>query len=286
MYIHVLLGALSLPVAATGGQALPPAPPVPLSQSAFTLGAAAQDAPWVKVPEIVTPPAPPPAPGAVPRLGTEELYILDCQEPCFVLVSPPGIVNISQDTGPLKVRGRFVGGNGKYETRTFTGKVVVTVEAVGTGRVEILIVKEGAKSAADVFRQQIDANVGPMPPPPGPEPPKPPAPEDTLLQALQAAYRADTGTDKQANKARLAELFRQMAAGDVRNPTYATAEQLRQRLSAVATTLMQDALKQTRLACWRELVKVLPSETTSLDGKRDAVAAMFLLLAQTLEKVQ
>ena len=137
-----------------------------------------KEVPWVKVPEVAPPPAPQPIPGAVPRLGTEELYVLDCSEPCFVLVSPPGIVAVSQDAGPLRIRGKFVGGNGKYETKTFTGKMVFTVEAVGTGRVELLVVKEGAKSPADVFRQHIDANTGPLPPPvpPGPTPPVPPDP--------------------------------------------------------------------------------------------------------------
>ena len=135
---------------------------------------------WVKVPEIAPQPAPAPLPGSVPRLNPEALYVLDCSEPCFILVSPPGIVSVSQDAGPIKIRGKFVGGDGKYETRTFTGKAVFTVEAVGTGRVELLVVKEGAKSAADIFRQLIDANVGPLPPPvpPGPTPPAPPVPPD------------------------------------------------------------------------------------------------------------
>lgn len=137
---------------------------------------APKSAPWVKVPEVAPPPAPQPIPGAVPRLNPEELYVLDCSEPCFLLVSPPGIVAVSQDAGPLRIRGRFVGGNGKYETKTFTGKMVFTVEAVGTGRVELLVVKEGAKSSADVFRQHIDANTGPLPPPIPPVPPDPPKP--------------------------------------------------------------------------------------------------------------
>ncbi len=131
---------------------------------------------WVKVPEVLPPPAPQPIPGTVPRLNIEELYVLDCTENCFILVSPPGIVSVSQDAGPLRVRGKFVGGNGKYETKTFTGKMVFTVEAVGTGRVELLVVKEGAKSPADVFRQLLDANLGPLPPPVPPTPPVPPIP--------------------------------------------------------------------------------------------------------------
>lgn len=139
--------------------------------------APAPPASWVKVPEVLPPPAPAPTPGSVPRLEPEALYVLDCSEPCFILVSPPGIVAVSQDAGPIKIRGKFVGGSGKYETRTFTGKMVFTVEAVGSGRVELLVVKEGAKSAADVFRQLLDANLGPLPPPVPPVPPIPPKPD-------------------------------------------------------------------------------------------------------------
>lgn len=139
---------------------------------------AIKDVPWVKVPEVVPPPLPSPVPGAVPKLGTEEWFVLDCYEPCFLLVSPPGVVSVSEDTGPIKLRGRFVGGSGKVETKTFVGKKVFTVEAVGTGRVELLVVKEGAKSPADVFRQLIDANVGPLPPPdPKPKPKPDPIPD-------------------------------------------------------------------------------------------------------------
>lgn len=162
--LHVLtFCAFLLPAAVAGGQAQP-APPVSPS--------------WIKVPTPAPSPVPPPAPGTIPRLTGEELFVLDSSEPCFVLVSPPGLVSVTQDVGPLRIRGKFVGGNGKYETKTFTGKAVITVEAIGTGRVELIVVKEGAKSAADVFRQQVDANVAPIPPPLPPDPPKPPTPPD------------------------------------------------------------------------------------------------------------
>lgn len=46
--IHVLLSAFLLPAAATGGQALPPAPPVPLSRPVLALGSPPKDAPWVR----------------------------------------------------------------------------------------------------------------------------------------------------------------------------------------------------------------------------------------------
>lgn len=137
---------------------------------------------WVEVPDT-TPqpiPAPVPVPGTIPRIKDQEWYIINCSEPCFILVSPPGIVSVTQDAGPIKMRGWFYGGSGKAETRTFTGKVVFTVEAVGTGRVELMVVKDGAKTPADVFRQLLDANVGPLPPPPGPGP-KPPPPPDPVV---------------------------------------------------------------------------------------------------------
>lgn len=136
------------------------------------------DAPaWLIVPSIL--PRPTPAPGAIPRLGTDDLYVVDAKEACFALASPDGLVVVSVDPGPLRIRGRFVGGKG-VETRTFQGPTVIVVEAQGTGRAELIVVKAGAKSETDVFRQVLDVAGGPPEPkppePPGPKPPEPPVP--------------------------------------------------------------------------------------------------------------
>ena len=128
--------------------------------------------------------------------------------------------------------------------------------------------------------------VGEAPPvPPGPVPPVPPEP-DALAKALADAYAQDAGADKATQKAKLAELFRQLAGAEVRDGQYQTAEQLRARLSIVARSLVGDALPKLRLACWSEVIKVLPAENTPLDGKRDEVAALFLKLSDALKAVR
>lgn len=142
------------------------------------LGAA--DGP-IRVP--VAPPVPqpmpaPPAPDAAVRLAGDMLYVVDSDQPVIVLASPKGLVSISEEAGPIKVRGRFVGGTGLVETKTFRGKHVVTVEAVGTGRCELLVVPVGAAKEADVIRRTLDVSSGEGPiPPPKPDPKPEPKPE-------------------------------------------------------------------------------------------------------------
>lgn len=154
-----------------------------LGGAAWGQSPAPQAVPWVKVPEVAPPPAPPPAPGSVPRLGAGELYVLDSSEPSFHVSEPDGPLHVAEVPGPVTLYAKFVGGAGDFELKTFAGKKVYIVRAVKAGRGSVIVVKEGAKSAADVFRQQIDANVGPLPPPvppppdPGPKPPPPPPPD-------------------------------------------------------------------------------------------------------------
>jgi hypothetical protein len=145
---------------------------------------------WVVVPDVA-PPIPPTPPAGVPQLSGDLLYVLDCKVPCFLLKSPnAGIVSVTEEAGPLRIRGRFVGGNGRMETRTFSGTKVFVVEAVGSGRVELFVAKEGAKSPADVFRQLIDVNQGPQPPPepPGPGPGPTPGPSPTVDKRVLFIY--------------------------------------------------------------------------------------------------
>jgi hypothetical protein len=124
-------------------------------------------------------PTPPPNPTPVSTLGADQIYVIDSDVPCIVLASPSGIVTVSEDAGPLKIRGNFVDGNGKAESRAYRGKSVFSVEAVGKGRVELLIVPAGG-AATDVLRRTLDVGGGPGPQPhPTPEPG--PAPPPTAL---------------------------------------------------------------------------------------------------------
>jgi len=127
------------------------------------------------LPAVPTPPAP--SPQVVSKLSADQLYVVDGDVPFLALTSPPGLIKVTSDVGPIKVRGRFADGKG-VETRTYKGKQVTTLEAVGTGKCEVLIVPLQAQTEADVIRRMLDVDDGtkPIPPPDPPKPPDPPTP--------------------------------------------------------------------------------------------------------------
>lgn len=111
------------------------------------------------------------------RLTGDQLYVVTSEVQCFMLASPPGLVAISEDTGPLRVRGQFVDGT-KTETRTYRQKQVFLIEATGKGTVELLVVIVGKTKPEDVLRKTLDVDngVAPRPPPDPPGPTPTPAP--------------------------------------------------------------------------------------------------------------
>lgn len=151
-------------------------------------------------------PTPTPRPDAAVRLAGDALYVIDSDTPVIVLASPAGLVSITEEAGPIKVRGRFVDGLGKVETRTFKGKQVVTVEGLVSGRVELLIVPVGATKASDVIRRTIDVDTGtaPIPPPtPKVDPKVDPKPAPIAADGLRVlvVYKANDNTMPEAQKA-------------------------------------------------------------------------------------
>lgn len=123
----------------------------------------------IRLPVAPVVPSPmPPAPKAVSSLAADEWYVIDSDVSVLVLASPEGVVKLTEDAGPIKLRGKFVDGRGETETRTYKGKQVITVEAVTTGRVELLIVPTGATAAKDVIRVTLDV-LGARPPPVDPK---------------------------------------------------------------------------------------------------------------------
>lgn len=151
------------------------------------------DAPVIRLPEPPAPapqpmpPIPGPAPAPVLRLTADTYYVIDSDVPVVVTSSPLGLVTGTDtpEAGPLKFKGRFVDGTGRSESRTFKGKFVYTIEPVKSGRCELLVFPEGAKTAADVVRRtlDVDAGEGPRPPPkPDPDPTPDPAPGPTAAK--------------------------------------------------------------------------------------------------------
>ncbi len=138
--------------------------------------ALAADPVQVRIPQppVEVPPAP--APGSPLDLPSDFVYAVDADTDFLIFASPEGIVTITKEAGPLRYRGKFVGGTGKQETKHFTGKALAFVEAnPGTsGVVELIIVPSTAKTEAGAIRQKlrVSSNTAPQPPPkPDPTPP-------------------------------------------------------------------------------------------------------------------
>lgn len=137
----------------------------------------AADPAGIRLPESAVPTPMPTPVLAVSRLAADEYYVVDSDVPLIVLASPEGFVSVTEDVGPLKLKGKFADGLGKVETRTYKGKHVFTVDAVAAGKVELLIVPIGG-DAKSVIRRTLEvtgARPPPdCPPPPVVDPPKPP----------------------------------------------------------------------------------------------------------------
>ncbi len=108
-------------------------------------------------------------------LKSNELYVFDADKKVIVIASPAGLVSVTEDVGPIKIKAVFAG-NAKSSTRTFKGQQVFTLEAVASGTVELIITPVDLKKETDIIRRtiRVEAGEGPIPPPgPGPIPPGP-----------------------------------------------------------------------------------------------------------------
>lgn len=151
--------------------------------------------PWISIPNVLPVPIPV-SPGGIPVLDGEIMYVISSSVECFAMTSPGGTLSVTQEVGPVRIRGKFVGGGG-IETKLFQGKAVIIVTAQATGRAEIFVTKVGAQGPADVFRQIIDANQGPLPPPipvpPIPVPPTPVPPAPVPVTGFRVIIVQETG---------------------------------------------------------------------------------------------
>lgn len=126
----------------------------------------------IRLPQPPAVPSPmPPAPGTVLVLSGELLYVADCKVDCVLLARPAGLVKVTKEAGPIRIRGRFVDGPGKVETRTYAGPVVYVIEPAGKGRVYLDFVPMGFKGEGEIVSDVLDVDPGITPP--GPKPPEP-----------------------------------------------------------------------------------------------------------------
>lgn len=169
----------------------------------------------VTLPSLPSPVPAPVNPGAPTVLTSNMLYVINASAPVMVLASPDGILKVTSDTGPIKIRGQFIDGSGKTETRTFKGPSVYTVEAVGQGTCELIVVS--SMDPATVIRRMIVSQIGPVPPP---DPIVPVVPVDPLVSSMADALKADGQTASIA--ANLARVYRAIALSTVNNTAIAT----------------------------------------------------------------
>lgn len=113
----------------------------------------------------------------VDKLAVDEWYVIQSNTELFVLASPSGIVDVTYEPGPLKLKGKFAGSTGSIEIKTFDRSHIYSVSAVKSGTVELIIVPVGAKELSSVVRRTVVVSgSGPQPPPPGPTPDPVPVP--------------------------------------------------------------------------------------------------------------
>lgn len=122
-------------------------------------------------------PLPPPASGPI-IVAADQLFVVTSDAPCVLIASPEGKVAITTEHGPVKMRGKFVGGDAGFETRTFTAKTVFVVEPTGSGPVELITVS-GDLGSPTIDRRTLILGDGPKP-----DEPKPPSPAPISAEGL------------------------------------------------------------------------------------------------------
>jgi len=141
------------------------------------------------------PPAPtPPGPGVVPVLTSDTLYVIPSDEPFLLFDSPRGSVTVTREAGPIRIRGKFLDGTGKIETRNYSAKHLAIVEAApgGKGRVELIAVPQGIADESGAARMLVDVNQAPQPPP-SPDPKPDPTP-DPAVKSFRVIWVYESAT--------------------------------------------------------------------------------------------
>lgn len=111
-------------------------------------------------------PAPvvPPQPKPVTVLPEDHFYVIESDTPTIIIQSPDGLVSVDEETGPIRLRGKFAGGSGKVESRTYSGKFVYVIEGLKSGQVELICIPSGVTSSEQIVRAVLSVN-GAKPPP-------------------------------------------------------------------------------------------------------------------------
>lgn len=164
------------------------------------LASAAEPVATIRLPQPAKVESVQPSPTATLRLTPDVAYVIDSDVPVMVLSSPVGLVRVIEEAGPLRIKTRFADDPTKVQTRNFAGKYLYTLEPIGTGRVEVMIVPLSVKSESEVLRRMLDANNGALPPPVDPvnpvDPPVNPKAEKLLIVLVEETQNRTPGQGK------------------------------------------------------------------------------------------
>lgn len=153
-------------------------------------------------------------------ITADTVFMFDSDVDLLVLSSPEGYVKITEEQGPIRIRGKFADEPGKTQKREYKGKEVYTVEGVKDGKVELIVVPLGGAVVLpdDVIRRTItvqlkDAAPAPKPPTPQPPTPQPPVPQPKLDDApvntdgLHVAFVYETGPGGKLSNTQFAIMY-------------------------------------------------------------------------------
>jgi hypothetical protein len=239
--------------------------------------------PSVRLPVIVQPtPAPAPAGTPLPlKKGT--VYMFDADIPVIVRSWSPGggnLLKVTSETGPTKIKTWFADDPTNFQTRSFAGKYVYSVEPAGIGNATMMVIPTGLTDEKDIQSQSFAVDDGSKPVPP-PAPPEPPAPADPLAASLQAAYTAETDQAKAVSAPRLAFLYQDIARTVVDDPKTVTVNDLIKAIIAQRKALIGDGLPMVRAAIDKEFQTKLGTATTPMDAAERSAAKAVLNNAAT-----
>jgi len=122
--------------------------------------------PVVTVPVVPPVTEPSDKPHPVATVSSEEFYVLQSATEVVIVTSPPGLVEVTHELGPLIARGRWAGGGGKVETRLLEAAHLYFVDARQAGKTELIVIPIGMTDASQIQRQLVTVQLGPQPPPP------------------------------------------------------------------------------------------------------------------------
>lgn len=149
----------------------------------------------ITLPHIDAAPAPCPDPldQPTPTISPDTILVVKSNVPLIALQSPTGLLKITTETGPLRIRGKFADGDGKIETRNYSAKYLVFIDAEKPGQTELLLVPHGVTKESDIVRQLlIVSGEGPRPPPgPGPGPEPKPEPQPVVVKNVRISVITD-----------------------------------------------------------------------------------------------